>query len=73
LTLTDPSFGKRLKALRKQAKLTQVSLAQKSGLTQQAIAKLEAGETEPGWNSVRRLARALGVEVGEFDRPSKKK
>jgi DNA-binding XRE family transcriptional regulator len=67
LVATGPTFGERLKDLRERAGLNQPALADKAGLTKQAINKLEKGESEPSWITVRRLARALGVSVLEFD------
>jgi putative transcriptional regulator len=59
-------FTLRLKALRDKAGLTQVKLAQKAGLSAQAIAALEQGTRAPTWETVRRLAMALGVGEQEF-------
>jgi transcriptional regulator with XRE-family HTH domain len=55
-----------LKALRDKAGLTQAKLAQKAGLSAQAIAALEQGTRTPTWETVRRLAMALGVGEQEF-------
>jgi DNA-binding XRE family transcriptional regulator len=59
-------FTIRLKALREKAGLTQAQLAQKAGLSPQAIAALEQGTRGPTWETVRRLAMALGVSEQEF-------
>jgi DNA-binding XRE family transcriptional regulator len=59
-------FTLRLKALRDKAGLTQAQLAQKAGLSPQAIAALEQGTRGPTWETVRRLAMALGVGEEEF-------
>lgn len=59
-------FTIRLKALREKAGLTQAQLAQKAGLSPQAIAALEQGTRAPTWETVRRLAMALGVGEQEF-------
>lgn len=67
LLATDSTFGERLKELREAAGLSQYALAKKSGVTGQAISKLEKGESEPSWLTVRKLARALGVTVSDFD------
>jgi DNA-binding XRE family transcriptional regulator len=59
-------FTIRLKVLREKAGLTQAQLAQKAGLSPQAIAALEQGTRGPTWETVRRLAMALGVGEEEF-------
>jgi transcriptional regulator with XRE-family HTH domain len=62
-------FGERLRQLRKGADLTQQQLADAAGLALSAVAKLEQGKGDPTWNTVRVLAKALGVSVAEFDVP----
>ncbi|WP_315854155.1 helix-turn-helix transcriptional regulator [Gemmata palustris] len=64
---TGPTFGERLKELREAAALSQYALAKKSGVSKQAISLLEKGESEPAWVTVRKLARALGISVSDFD------
>lgn len=52
-----------LKQARHRRKLTQVELAEKSGVTQQAISSIERGDVEnPSWDTVARLCQALNVE-----------
>jgi transcriptional regulator with XRE-family HTH domain len=43
--------------------LTQEELAAKLGVTQSAVARFEAGETEPKVSTLLRLSRALGVPL----------
>ena len=62
----EDDFSIRLKRLRKQTRLTQGSLADRAGLSVQAISALENGTRAPSWETVRRLAFALGVEEKEF-------
>jgi DNA-binding XRE family transcriptional regulator len=59
-------FAIRLKALREKAAITQSTLAEKAGLSVQAISALENGTRSPSWETVRRLAIALGVEEKDF-------
>lgn len=53
-------FGERLKALIEQVGISSTELADKSGLTRQAVHKLLNGSL-PSWDTVQRLADALGV------------
>ncbi|PKM72075.1 MAG: transcriptional regulator [Firmicutes bacterium HGW-Firmicutes-16] len=54
-------LSEKLKQLRKELKLTQVELAARFGLTQQAIAKWEAGRTLPEPETISRIAGFFGV------------
>jgi|GEM_PF-2425116 len=62
-------FGVRLKELRANAGMTQEALARAANVSLATVAKLERGETDPTWNTVRALAKALGVSIAEFDVP----
>ncbi len=56
------SFGVRLRRLRRAAKLTQEALAEKSGLSGQAVGALERGDRRyPHRETLDRLADALGL------------
>ena len=52
----------RLIAYRAEHGLTQTALARQLGMQQPAIARLEAGEHEPSFSMLQRLARHLGME-----------
>lgn len=62
-------FGARLKALRAAAQLTQERLAELTGMTIGNIGRLESGGRQPSWETVVRLAKALGVSTDEFREP----
>ena len=47
---------------RAEHKLTQTALARQLGMKQPAIARLEAGDTQPSLGTLARLARELGLE-----------
>ena len=60
-------IGERLKALRIARGMTQLELAQATGLSLSIIAQLEQGETaNPRLNTVKALARALEVSLLEL-------
>jgi transcriptional regulator with XRE-family HTH domain len=59
-------FADRLRELRIKRGLSQYAVAKRSGLTKQALSKLELGEREPNWETVQRLALALGVDCSAF-------
>jgi transcriptional regulator with XRE-family HTH domain len=58
--------GKRLRALREAAGLSQLQLEAASGLTHEAISRLEAGRWTPYAATVRTLAQALRVDPERF-------
>lgn len=57
-----------IKRLRKHRGLTQQALAVRAGLTLGYIARLEIGMHDPRLGTLRKLAKALGVSVGELVR-----
>ena len=58
-------FGKNLIQMRKLHQLTQEALAEKVGVTRQAIAKWEAGDSVPDLQTGRKLAEVLNVSLDE--------
>jgi transcriptional regulator with XRE-family HTH domain len=60
--------GERLAELREQKALTLRELEEASGIGADAISKIENGHRKPRPSTLRKLARALGVEVEDFFR-----
>jgi transcriptional regulator with XRE-family HTH domain len=58
--------GERIRARRLAGKMTQQQLATGAGLTQNAIFRLENGNTNPQINTLREVARALGTNVRQL-------
>jgi transcriptional regulator with XRE-family HTH domain len=56
----------RLKELRRLRALSQEELAERSGVGRNTISRIERGETGAHGRTLRRLARALGVDVAEL-------
>jgi transcriptional regulator with XRE-family HTH domain len=63
---TPPTFAARLRDLRTASGLSVAQLAEKAGLTRAGVDHLERGVRRPGWDTVLRLADALGVSVERF-------
>ena len=59
-------FRDNLVQLRKMLNMTQEELAEKIGVSRQAVAKWEAGETSPDLEKARLLAEALGVSLDDL-------
>lgn len=57
------SFSEQLIRARKMRRLSQLQLAQRSGISQQAISKLESGKSSPSEYTIRQLAAALQVPM----------
>jgi transcriptional regulator with XRE-family HTH domain len=64
------AFARRLQAARRAAGLSMFALGKLSGLTRQALSRLERGEREPTWHTVQLLAGALGVSCEAFLDPA---
>ena len=67
------AIGEQLRAWRAARGLSQVALAERAGVGNVLVARLELGQTDPRLSSLRKLAAALGVTVGELvDSPTKR-
>jgi transcriptional regulator with XRE-family HTH domain len=61
--LTEVSFGRRLKAHRLAAKVTQQDLARKTGLHWMVLSRLERDHNPPDWPTLTRLLAVLGLRL----------
>lgn len=64
-TLTE-RFGARVRKLRKQRKLSQLELSQKSGLDLTTINEIENGNREPMLKTIWRIANALRLKMSDM-------
>jgi transcriptional regulator with XRE-family HTH domain len=64
-----PHFAVQLIKFRERTGVSKYLLAQRAGMSRQALSLLELGEREPTWLTVQRLAAALGVSCDEFVDP----
>jgi transcriptional regulator with XRE-family HTH domain len=62
----DPALGAAVRRLRTERGLTMEALATRAGVTISTISQLEHAKSEPGWMTVRRVAKALDVSLTEF-------
>lgn len=67
------SFAEQLINARKMRHLSQQQLARRSGVSQQAISKLEAGRSSPSEYTIRQLATALRIPLSELLEDNEKK
>jgi DNA-binding XRE family transcriptional regulator len=59
-------ISEKLRTLRKQQNLTQGELAERAGLPQSHISRLERGVHSPSMKTLKKLANALQVDVGKL-------
>ena len=64
--MTIERMGKVIRRFREKRELTQAALAKAAGITRVYVAKIEAGEKIPSIPTLRKLAKALKVKVGEL-------
>lgn len=57
--------GKKIREKRNAADMTQEQLAQKSGLPQSHISRLEQGQHSPSRVTLEKIAKALGTPIGD--------
>ncbi|MBQ8894379.1 MAG: helix-turn-helix domain-containing protein [Clostridia bacterium] len=56
------TFAERIKSLRLERGLTQKELGERCGMADSAIRKYESGKVVPGYESLFKIAKALGIE-----------
>jgi len=56
-------LGEKITKLKKQKKLSQVALAETTGISRDAISKYERGDSVPSVDYAKRIADALGVSL----------
>src|SRR6516225_4140529 len=55
--------GLLLRSARSRAGLSQRHIARRAATTQSVVARIENGDTSPGWDTLMRLLRAAGFEL----------
>jgi transcriptional regulator with XRE-family HTH domain len=62
----DPALAAVLRRLRKDRGITQEALAFHAGITTGSVSRIELAQAAPAWATVRSIARALNVGMGEL-------
>jgi DNA-binding XRE family transcriptional regulator len=65
-TGVDQSLAMTLRSLRVKVDMRQEGLAHAAGVSVATYARIERGQVNPTWTTVRRIIAALGVTFGEF-------
>jgi DNA-binding XRE family transcriptional regulator len=60
------AIGSRIRTMRRARRLTQRALSQRTGLAEAFLSRIENGRAAPSVHTLRRLADALGIWVGDF-------
>ena len=60
------NLGKRIRALRKDAKLTQAQLSEKANISGYYVGEIERGDASPSLSTLNDIANALGVAITEM-------
>lgn len=68
----QPALGKAIRQLREKKGLTQEVVAHDAGITTATLGVIERGLSNPTWATVKRIAAALGVSIGELAKLSEK-
>ncbi len=58
--------GRKIRQLRRQRKLTQVELAEKIGIHQSDLSRMEQGEYKVGLDTLLRILQTFDLNMGEF-------
>lgn len=62
----DPALAAALRRLREARGLSQEAVAHQAGVSYTTLAKIELGRSGPAWETVRRIADALGITLLEL-------
>jgi transcriptional regulator with XRE-family HTH domain len=62
----DQALATVLRSLREEREMPQEALAFRSGVSTGTLARIELGQSSPAWVTVRALAKALDVSLGEL-------
>ncbi len=64
----QPALGKAIRQLREKRGATQEALAYEAGITTGTLSLIERGHANPTWSTVKAIAAALGVSMGNLGR-----
>lgn len=60
------TFGKNIRAIREEKKISQEELAFKSGVSVYYISRIERGKANVGLETLYKIVKALGLEIPEW-------
>jgi transcriptional regulator with XRE-family HTH domain len=60
----QPALGEAVRQLREERSMTQEAVAQAAGITTATLSLIERGQANPTWDTVKKIAAALGSSMG---------
>lgn len=68
----QPALGMAIRQVREKKHETQEAVAQRAGIATPTLSMIEGGKSNPTWATVRDIADALDVSIGELAKLSEK-
>jgi XRE family transcriptional regulator, regulator of sulfur utilization len=68
----QPALGKAIRQLRQKRGTTQEALGRGAGVSGRTLSLIERGHANPTWDTVKGIAAALDVSIGELAKLSEK-
>ena len=68
----QPALGKAVRQLREKRGVTQEALAPRAGVTTGTLGLIERGQANPTWDTVKGIAAALEVSIGDLGKLSER-
>jgi transcriptional regulator with XRE-family HTH domain len=65
-TMDTVKIGRRLRALREEHLMTQAELGEAADVSRDQVSRIERDEVDPRFSTIRKLAKALGVDPREL-------
>ena len=65
-TMETVKIGRRLRALREESLMTQAELGEAAKVSRDQVSRIERDEVDPRFSTIRKLAKALGVDPREL-------
>jgi transcriptional regulator with XRE-family HTH domain len=62
----QPALGEAVRELRRKRGVTQEALARNAELTTATLSLIERGEANPTWDTLKKIAVALGVSIADL-------
>jgi transcriptional regulator with XRE-family HTH domain len=62
----QPALGQAIRRVREKKRETQGVVAQRAGIAIPTLSMIEGGSSNPTWATVRDIAKALGVSMGDL-------
>jgi len=66
----QPALGRAIRQLREKRGTTQEALAFEAGVTTGTLSLIERGQSNPAWGTVKAIANALSISMGELTKLS---